>query len=511
MNIAAYCRVSTGKEDQLNSLEVQKQYFQDYAERNHHRLVHLYADEGISGTKISKREQFKQMLDDAERGCFDLVVVKDISRFARNTVDLLESVRKLKRLGIEVQFLTANMTSMGDSEFVLTMMGALAQEESANTSKRVKFGKKVNAEKGRVPNLVYGYDKINGEYFTMDINQEEAAVIRQIFRWYIDEGYGGSKIASMLNQQGFRTKRGCNWTQNSVCGILNNELYTGKVINGKQEVTDFLSGKRTDRDQGDWLVVDRPELRIISQEDYDRAQQILHQRNTAFKTNKTRHSNQYLFSTLIRCKDCGWSFRRTVRHYKNTYVRWCCSCHNQKGAGSCPNGVTVDEDGLIDVLQNYFKDILSHTKQVTKHIVAEFERVYKAQDQNIHQEKDLKQRIAKLKKSREKYMNMYADDLITREELNERIGKSRLELQRLENELLMVRQNLTKGAQLERILNDTFRQMESIVDVRQMTNAQLKRIVKEIQVDHEGNVEIHLHVLGDLWLRDSIPVGDNRT
>ena len=223
MNIAAYCRVSTGKEDQLNSLEVQKQYFQDYAERNHHRLVHLYADEGISGTKISKREQFKQMLDDAERGCFDLVVVKDISRFARNTVDLLESVRKLKRLGIEVQFLTANMTSMGDSEFVLTMMGALAQEESANTSKRVKFGKKVNAEKGRVPNLVYGYDKINGEYFTMDINQEEAAVIRQIFRWYIDEGYGGSKIASMLNQQGFRTKRGCNWTQNSVCGILNNE------------------------------------------------------------------------------------------------------------------------------------------------------------------------------------------------------------------------------------------------------------------------------------------------
>ena len=267
MNIAAYCRVSTGKEDQLNSLEVQKQYFQDYAERNHHRLVHLYADEGISGTKISKREQFKQMLDDAERGCFDLVVVKDISRFARNTVDLLESVRKLKRLGIEVQFLTANMTSMGDSEFVLTMMGALAQEESANTSKRVKFGKKVNAEKGRVPNLVYGYDKINGEYFTMDINQEEAAVIRQIFRWYIDEGYGGSKIASMLNQQGFRTKRGCNWTQNSVCGILNNELYTGKVINGKQEVTDFLYGKRTDRDQGDWLVVDRPELRIISRED----------------------------------------------------------------------------------------------------------------------------------------------------------------------------------------------------------------------------------------------------
>ena len=122
------------------------------------------------------------MMADAERGLFDMVVVKDISRFARNTVDLLESVRRLKTLGIEVQFLTANMTNMGGSEFVLTVMGALAQEESANMSKRVKFGKKMNAEKGRVPNIVYGYDKIKGEYFSLLINQEEAAVVRQIFR-----------------------------------------------------------------------------------------------------------------------------------------------------------------------------------------------------------------------------------------------------------------------------------------------------------------------------------------
>ena len=119
---------------------------------------------------------------DAEHGLLDMVVVKDISRFARNTVDLLESVRRLKTLGIEVQFLTANMTNMGGSEFVLTVMGALAQEESANMSKRVKFGKKMNAEKGRVPNIVYGYDKIKGEYFSLLINQEEAAVVRQIFR-----------------------------------------------------------------------------------------------------------------------------------------------------------------------------------------------------------------------------------------------------------------------------------------------------------------------------------------
>ena len=150
MNIAAYCRVSTDKSDQLNSLETQKQFFSEYVQRTGDHLVKVYADEGISGTKIKNRKEFLQMMADAEHGLFDMVVVKDISRFARNTVDLLQNIRRLKALGIETQFLTANMTSMGNSEFVLTIFGALAQEESANTSKRIKFGKKVNAEKGRV-------------------------------------------------------------------------------------------------------------------------------------------------------------------------------------------------------------------------------------------------------------------------------------------------------------------------------------------------------------------------
>ena len=201
MNIAAYCRVSTDKADQLNSLEAQKEFFSEYTKRTGDTLVRLYADEGISGTKIKNRKEFLCMMADAEHGLFDMVVVKDISRFARNTVDLLQNVRKLKSLGIETQFLTANMTSMGNSEFVLTIFGALAQEESANTSKRVKFGKKMNAEKGRVPNIVYGYDKTIGDYFNLAINEEEAAVVRQIYEWYIKDGYGAAKISIFLNEK----------------------------------------------------------------------------------------------------------------------------------------------------------------------------------------------------------------------------------------------------------------------------------------------------------------------
>lgn len=511
MNIAAYCRVSTDKEDQLNSLEAQKEFFSEYTKRTGDNLVRLYADEGISGTKIKNRKEFLRMMADAEHGFFDMVVVKDISRFARNTVDLLQNVRKLKALGIETQFLTANMTSMGNSEFVLTIFGALAQEESANTSKRVKFGKKMNAEKGRVPNIVYGYDKTIGDYFNLAINEEEAAVVRQIYQWYIKDGYGAAKISIFLNERGLRTKRNCQWSQNGVCRILTNELYTGKIINGKQEVTDFLTGQRADKDASEWMVVDRPDLRIIDPETFEQAQQIMKSRGKAFKMDKERQSNKYLFSTLIKCKECGWSFRRTVRTYKNTYVRWVCSGHNGRGADNCPNAVTVDEDELIEVLQEYFAGLLKAKKNVIRYVVGEFQRVYKAKDENLNYEKELTAQLAKLQKTRQKYMDMYTDDLISREELNDKIGGMRKEIERLENELKMVSYHLTKGEQLESVLHQTFKEIEDITDVRQMTNAQLKRIIQKIEVDKDGNVDIYLRLLGDLGLDETVLIRNDET
>ena len=511
MNIAAYCRVSTDKTDQLNSLEAQKQFFAEYTQRTGDNLVRLYADEGISGTKIKNRREFLRMLADAEHGLFDMVVVKDISRFARNTVDLLQSIRKLKALGIETQFLTANMTSMGNSEFVLTIFGALAQEESANTSKRVKFGKKMNAEKGRVPNIVYGYDKIIGDYFNLTINQEEAAVIRQMYQWYIQEGYGVSKIAAMLNDRGYKTKRGCQWTQNAVCRILTNPLYTGKIINGKQEVTDFLTGRRANKDESQWMVMDRPDLQIIDPDTFRQAQEIMEARGKAFKVDKERQSNKFLFSTLIKCKECGWSFRRIVRTYKNTYIRWVCSGHNGKGADSCPNAVTIDEEELMDALQDYFSQLLRSKKQVIRSITQEFQRVYQAKDENLHYEKELSAQLAKLQKTRQKYMDMYADDLISREELNDRLGGMRKEIERLENQLKMVSYHLTKGEQLEAILNRTFQEIEDVSDVRQMTNAQLKRIVQRIEVDKTGSVDIYLRIFGDLGLDETVLIHHNHT
>lgn len=511
MNIVAYCRVSTDKADQLNSLEAQKEFFSEYTKRTGDTLVRLYADEGISGTKIKNRKEFLRMMSDAEHGLFDMVVVKDISRFARNTVDLLQNVRKLKSLGIETQFLTANMTSMGNSEFVLTIFGALAQEESANTSKRVKFGKKMNAEKGRVPNIVYGYDKTIGDYFNLAINQEEAKVVKQIYKWYTEEGFGAAKISNMLNEKGYKTKRNCKWSQNAICRILTNEIYTGKIINGKEEVSDFLTGQRREKDETEWMVVERPELRIIEDETFESAQEIIRGRHDAFNLSHERQSNKHLFSTLIKCKECDWSFRRTVRTYKNTYVRWVCSGRNGRGADSCPNKTVVDEEELIEVLQEYFTNVLKQKKKVIDYVIKEFQRVYKAKDENVEYEKALNAELAKLQKTRQKYMDMYTDDLISREELNEKIGGTRQEIKRLENELKMVSYHLTKGEQLENILNRTFKEIEDITDVHQMTNQQLKRLIQKIEVDKDGYVDIYLRLLGDLGLDETILISNDHT
>lgn len=511
MKIAAYCRVSTDKEDQLNSLEAQKKFFAEYTQRTGDTLVRLYADEGISGTKIKNRKEFLRMMDDAKRGVFELVVVKDISRFARNTVDLLQNIRTLKALGIETQFLTANMTSMGNSEFVLTIFGALAQEESANTSKRIKFGKKINAERGKVPNFVYGYNKTVGDFFNLTINEREADVVRKIFGWYLHEGCGAAKIANRLNAQGIRTKRGCKWIANTVVRILTNEIYTGKIINGKVEITDFLTGQRKKKDRSEWFVTERPDLQIIDRETFEEAQAVLRGRGQAFKLDRERHSNKYLFSTLIKCKECGWSFRRVERTYRNTYISWVCSGRNGKGADSCSNQTSIDEKELIQALTEYFAHILANRKEVVKYFVSEFEKAYRTKNKNVAYEKELNVELAKLTKSRQKFMDMYTDDLISREELNERLSGMRERIESLEKELKTVTGRLSVYGRLESILNQTFRSIEDIADVSQMTNAQLRKIIRRIEVDSFGNVDIFLHVLKDLDLGDSLAVADDRS
>ena len=269
MKIAAYCRVSTDEEKQLDSLQHQKYFFEDFAKKNDFQLVRIYADEGISGKSIKNRNEFIRLMGDAEKQKFDMVVVKDISRFARNAVDFLTYIRKLKAMWIPCNFVNANL-STADSELVLGMLSLVAQEESANLSKRVKFGKKINSKKGRVPPRIFGYDRIDN--FTLEINQEESEIVKLIYHLYIDKGLGSRSIALYLNDNGIVTKYGAKWYTKAIRRIITNTIYYGLYENHKYEIKDYMEGTRGYTPQEEHYFHDRPEWAIITKERFDEAQ-----------------------------------------------------------------------------------------------------------------------------------------------------------------------------------------------------------------------------------------------
>ena len=515
LRVAAYCRVSTDSEDQLNSYKSQVQHYTDLIKsKSEWDLAGIYADEAITGTQVTKREDFQRLINDCMNGDVDMIITKSISRFARNTLDTLKYVRMLKEKGIAVFFEEENINTLTmDGELLLVILSSVAQQEVENISANVKKGLKMKMQRGELVGFqgCLGYD-YHPEDKSITINEEEAEIVRYIFRRYI-EGAGGSVIAQELENLGYKTKRGSTrWAETTVIGIIKNEKYKGDILMGKTFTLDPISKRRLDNfgEEDQFYIRDHHEA-IISEEMFEKAQEILECRSKTFKLTKERQSNKYLFSTLIKCKECGWSFRRTVRTYKNTYIRWVCSGHNGRGADSCPNAQTVDEEELIEVLSEYFSELLKAKKNVIRHVTGEFQRVYKAKDENLNYEKELNAQLHKLQKMRQKYMDMYTDDLITREELNEKIGGTKQEIERLENELKMVAYHLTKGEQLETILNRTFKEIEDISDVHQMTNAQLKRIIQKIEVDKDGNVDIYLRIFGDLGLDETVLISDNQT
>lgn len=508
MKIAAYCRVSTEKEAQIDSLEKQIEFFNEFTKKNGYELYKLYADEGISGKQIKHRKQFQQMMQDAKAKKFDKVVVKDVSRFARNTVDLLQSVRELKSYGVQVDFLNNGEVMEGGSEFILTILGAMAQQESANMSKRVKFGKDITAKKGRVPNLVFGYDKIPDERYTLKINEEEAKIVKEIFESYVYKGIGTTKIAWELNDRGIRTKKTkSKWVQTSIVRMLKNPIYTGRVTNKKSEVTDFITGTRKELPEEEWIVVERPEMRIISDELFNRAQSLLEQRSNEFKLNNKREKTEYVFSTLIYCKHCGYSFRRIKRKYTTDgkeYIRWVCSGRNSMGVNHCPNTTVIDEEELLNAIKEYLKSIISNKKNFMKAVGKEFEKITKLRENNERSEQSLLQEIEKVTIKKQKYMEMFQNEVINIQELKKYTNPLNEDIARLERELKLITSEIKEKDVLEKELNKTIKTVDDILNNQTITNAMLKTIIDVIEVDSDSNVEVRLKLLNEIGTNEPV-------
>lgn len=496
MKIAAYCRVSTDKAEQLASLNNQRAFFTAYAKRSGHELVRLYADEGISGTSLKKREEFQRLMRDAQQGLFEMVVVKDVSRFARNTVDALQSIRTLKALGINTLFLTANMDSMGDSEFILTLLSAMAQEESANISKRTKFGKRINAEKGRVPQRIFGYDRIDN--FTLEINPDEAGIVRKIFSLYIHQGMGCRTISTTLNRDGDRTKFGNEWNSRGVRRVLTNPLYCGILINHKYEVESFLTGHQVALPENERFYHQRPDWAIVTPEVYRKAQQVLESRRRLYAPGKPfkggRYSGKHLFSTLIKCDHCGRSFCRKTYTYANTRVYWRCATNDQYTAALCDNRVCLNEDELIAQLRTFFCSLIGDQQAFIDRVLSSLEQEPAKIGDPTRRKAETETRRKKLLLKKERYQEMYANDLISLSELKDHLEKVQSQLETID---AYPEQPATFRTPSESPVPRFTEEIHRFLALETLTNAELRGIVDRICVNRDGNVRIILKKLDE--------------
>ena len=281
MRVAVYCRVSTDKEDQINSFESQKRFFAEIVERRPEwELWGIYADEGVSGTSTVKRREFNRMLEDARAGKFDRVMTKEVSRFARNTVDTLMFTRELRTMGIGVEFVNDGINTLEpDAELRLAIMGSIAQEESRKTSSRVKWGQTRRMEQGVVfGRSLLGYDVDGGQ---LTVNETGAEIVKKIYGWYVFDGLSGAGIAKRLTEEGVPTVRGHReWNSGVVIKILKNEKYCGDLLQKKTITPDYLTHrKRTNRGQEEMVYIRDHHEPIIDRELWEQAQARMRRRH----------------------------------------------------------------------------------------------------------------------------------------------------------------------------------------------------------------------------------------
>lgn len=374
--VAAYARVSMETERLHHSLSAQISYYSELIQKNPEwEYVGVYADEGITGTDATKRDEFQRMLADCEAGKIDIVLTKSISRFARNTVDLLETVRHLKELGIEIRFEKEHINSLsGDGEVMLTLLASFAQEEIISLSNNVKWGTRKRFEQG-IPNghfQIYGY-RWEGDHLV--IEPEEAKIVRLIYDNFL-KGLSAESTEKQLEQMGVKSYKGMHFSNSSIRQILGNITYTGNLLFQKEYVVDPISKKsKINRGELPQYWVENTHEAIIPLETYQAVQdEIARRRELGVFANWSIPTT--CFTSKIKCGNCGVSYRRSGKrqrkHSDDVYYVWVCQTYDRKGKAACP-AKTIPEITLkavcADVLDLPEFDEEVFLKQIEKIVV----------------------------------------------------------------------------------------------------------------------------------------------
>lgn len=482
--VAFYGRVSTEHEAQLAALENQLQWYDDQAKYHPNwTVLRKYIDEGITGTQAKKRPSFMEMIEDAKQHKFDLIVTREVCRFARNTVDTLVVTRELKEYGVEVYFVEDNIWTMdGDGELRLSLMATLAQEESRKTSERVRAGQKISRDNGVLygNGNILGYDRDN-LHSTYVINEEQAETVRIIYNLYLN-GYGFQKIVNELVRLKRKDASGLvRWECTKVSRILHNATYKGYIGYLKSYKNNYLDQKTIiNHDEDTYLYVKGNFEPIISEEVWDRCKEIreskrgkCQHKNGAEVTNGVRRSDDIWVKKMI-CR-CGYHFRKDKWHFNKTGVTFGYKCYNQLNNGSkqaridagLPSEKYCDMGAVADwKIEMMVWHIFNRINPITADVINEAYKIY--QQCSVDKPQDSRalilEREAKLNKAKRKIDNlteMRIGGEITKEEYQSYRTKIDIEIIKLEQELAELRTQPTSKAEtvIETITFDEFKQL----------------------------------------------------
>lgn len=449
LKTCAYARVSSDSEDQKNSYESQLKYYKTKINANPlWKFVEVYADEAISGTLDYKRDNFIRMIQDALEGKIDLVLTKSVSRFARNTVDSLKYIRKLKEKNIGVYFEEEGINTLEMSgELLITILSAVAQQESETISSHVLLGLKMKKERGEIIafSKCLGY-KYNYKTKTMEINKEEAEIVKYIFNRYC-EGMGATNIAKELTKSKYKTPRGSNkWCESTIRGILKNEKYKGEVLQGKTFTLDPISHKRlSNMGEVDKYYTENHHEAIISKEIFDKAQKILNTRCGTRQKGKRRNnlSMKYLFSSKLYCGFCGTVLVRRNLYPNTNYSKrvWHCMRYVKEGKKYCSRCKVIGEEIIENCFMEAYKILCYDNKDIINKFLNRVDSVIKENNSEIliHKLEMQKDEInQKLNKLLELTMDGTIDNSIykrKKEEFSKEISKIESEQEQLKSKL----------------------------------------------------------------------------
>ena len=487
LKVTYYARVSTLSEEQENSIENQIAYFEEYIKRNTNwTFVNGYVDRA-RGESTHNRVNFNRMMEDSKLGLFDLILTKEISRFARDTVDSITKTRELLSNGVGVYFINDNLNTLSaDSELHLTIMASLATEEVRKLSERVKFGHKQAIKNGNVlgNSRIFGYDKQDCK---LTINEKEAEMVRLIFELYGTGDYSARAIEKELKNRGYLGRNGTPIAHNTITGIIQNPKYKGYYCGNKVRITDYRTKKQRFLPEEEWVMykdeTGETVPAIVSEDLWNRCNSIFNKRSSIVKSHRTSIKNSSVFTGKIWCGAHDKPFWRT--NYSNsktkgrTIHQWICSEKRKNGARACAT-VSIMENELYSVLSDYFIDIAENIDEYVTDFLRLYDETERADDQ-AKQIDMLKAKLGKENTKRDKLLELYVDGTITKSEFSERNAKIGIEISNLEEDIIELQKRNISEKEYRRELKEIENYFRTMYDpATQMTKEQVDAMTEAI-------------------------------